>query len=182
MGELQSYRPALGATMRRLALALVPLLLLSCDRDPAAPDIARQFDATHSISNVFDFAWSALINADFGATCMPEEVYASGSIHFIVLETISSSGHYMSKFQGEPQGLTGIGLTSGMTYRFAGVTQDVYTVQGDGFPLTETFVNRFRVIGPGPDNNFVWNITLKVTVNGVGDWIVSIEDESVQCR
>jgi hypothetical protein len=45
--------------------------------------------------------------------------------------------------------------------RITGVTQDTDVVRGDGFPLTETVVNRFLVIGPGSGNDYVvvWGLT-----------------------
>jgi hypothetical protein len=167
--------------MRYLRLVLLPLVFAACtEREPAAPDIdmAPTLSATHTTSNVFDFPWSALLDEP----CMPEAVYAEGYIHFMLIETFTPSGNYMGRWKGQPQGLKGVGLTTGLTYQFNGVTQDTYVVQGDGFPLTDTFVNRFLVIGPGPGNNYVMQDTGKLTINGVGDVVVDFYETTIECR
>jgi hypothetical protein len=167
--------------MRYLRLALLPLVFAACaEQAPVAPDIVTPpaFAATHTTENVFDFPWGGVVYEN----CMAEPIAVDGYIHYMTIETFTPSGNYIGRWKGQPQGLKGVGLTTGLTYQFNGVTQDTYVVQGDGFPLTETFVNRFVVVGPGPDNNYYFFNTFKLTINGVGDAVVSFDNTTIECR
>ena len=156
--------------MRYLRLALLPFVFVACtEQEPAAPDIVipPAFAATHT--TVYE-------------NCMVEPIAVDGYIHFMTIETLTPSGNYIGRWKGQPQGLKGVGLTTGLTYQFNGVTQDTYVVQGDGFPLTETYVNRFVVVGPGADNNYYSFNTFKLTINGIGDVAVVFDNITVECR
>ena len=79
-------------------------------------------------------------------------------------------------------GATGVGLTTGDSYQATGVTQEQ-----DSIPLINgaaefTFVNNFKIIGQGPDNNFLVHQTVHQTINANGDVTTTIVDTSVECR
>ena len=76
----------------------------------------------------------------------------------------------------------GVGLTTGDTYNATGVTQEQ-----DSLPLTNgatefTFINNFKIIGQGPDNNLLIHQTVHVTVNANGDVTTTVDNLSVECR
>jgi len=165
--------------MRRIALALVPLFLLACDREPVAPGIdpAPTFAATHTTSNEFEVPFSETLQAP----CLGEDVYVDGVIQEVITETYSTSGNYSFSYLGHPQGLRGVGVTSGLVWRFTGATVYTIYVQPDGFPYTETFVDRFHVVGPGGSQYYLKEL-YKVTINGVGDHVVTIDESTWECK
>ena len=86
------------------------------------------------------------------------------------------------KFHGQPQGATGTGLTTGDSYQATGVTQEQ-----DSLPLINgaaefTFINNFKIIGQGPNNNLLVHQTVHQTINANGDVTTTIFDTSVECR
>lgn len=165
--------------MRKLALALVPLILLACGREPVAPgaDPASSFADAHTISNEFDVPFTRTISA----ACLDEDVFVDGVIHLLITETYSASGHYSFKLLGQPQDLWGVGVTSGLPWKFAGATNWTINVQLAGFPYAETFVDRFHVVGPrGSQYNL--EELLKVTINGVGDVVLQFDDNAEECK
>jgi len=166
--------------MRRILLALVPVLLLACERQPVAPDaaVAPAFAATHTTSNSFDFFFTATEYLP----CAAESVYVAGNIHYLVRQTLTPSGHYSFAWLGQPQGLKGIGRTSGTIYKFAGFTNETIQIQADSFPMTDHFEDRFFIIGPGPSNNAYWFEKTLVVLKGPGDYVVQIEESKFECK
>jgi hypothetical protein len=61
------------------------------------------------------------------------------------------------------------------------VTQDVLVLNGDP-PLAYTSVNNFRLIGPGPVNNFTVHPVLHLNVNANGEVTVSLDSGKTECR
>ena len=61
--------------------------------------------------------------------------------------TANSAGGFHLKYHSQPQGLTGIGLTTGLKYQATGVTQEEINVNA---AEVTTFVNNFKLIGQGP--------------------------------
>jgi len=165
--------------MRRLALTLVPLFLLACDREPIAPEArtAPTFAATHTTSNDFDIPYVVTLQAP----CLGEAVYVDGVIHSVVTEIYSASGNYSLSYLGHPQGLTGVGVTSGLPWKFTGATVWTVNVQPDGFPYSETFVDRYHAVGPGGTQYYLKEM-FKVTINGVGAYVVTIDESNWECK
>jgi len=108
-------------------------------------------------------------------------VLISGTLHIQQHITINDNrANIKSHFQ--PQGAGGVGLTTGDTYNATGVTQEQ-----DSLPLTNgatefTFINNFKIIGQGPDNNLLIHQTVHVTVNANGDVTTTVDNLSVECR
>ncbi len=113
--------------------------------------------------------------------CLGEDVFVDGVIHEVITETYSASGNYSFSYLGHPQGLRGVGVSSGLVWRFTGATVWTINVQPDGFPYTETFVDRFHVVGPGGSQYYLKEL-YKVTINGVGDYVVTIDESTWECR
>ena len=129
-----------------------------------------------------DFVPFALITfvpcADGGAG---ELVLVQGTLHLQDHITINN-GRANIKTHAQPQGATGVGLTTGDSYQATGVTQEQ-----DSIPLINgaaefTFVNNFKIIGQGPDNNFLVHQTVHQTINANGDVTTTIVNQSVECR
>jgi hypothetical protein len=107
-----------------------------------------------------------------------ELVLVEGTLHVLITETVNDN-HVSLKIHFQPQGATGMGLTTGDTYRATGVTQEHIAL---GPTITDTFINNFRIIGPGPDNNLLVHQTIHVTFNANGELTADVVNTSVECR
>lgn len=107
-----------------------------------------------------------------------ELVLLEGRLHVLLTETVNDN-HVSFKGHFQPQGLSGTGLTTGDSYRGTGVTQDHVSL-GPG--VTQTFVNNFRIIGQGPDNNFVVHENLHLTINANGELTALHDNFNTDCK
>ena len=110
-----------------------------------------------------------------------EVVLISGTLHIQQHITINDNRANV-KIHFQPQGAGGVGLTTGDTYNAVGVTQEQ-----DSIPITNgafefTFINNFRIIGPGPDNNLQVHQTVHTTVNANGDVTSTVDNTSIDCN
>lgn len=106
--------------------------------------------------------------------CTGEDVEISGTIH-MVNET-QSDGSLIGHFNY--QNVTGVGLTSGNTYRVSAVDQIRLAAP---FPSDITSVNSFRLISQGSSSNLLVNVLYHITVNANGEVTISIDDLTMQC-
>lgn len=114
---------------------------------------------------------------------MGEFVDLSGDLHILIHVTISNSGRVTVKQHTQPQGISGIGQSTGDRYRGTGVTQSTQTFDGiDGFPFQTTLVNNFRIIGQGPGNNFLVHENSHITINANGEVTAEVDNLSVDCK
>ncbi len=153
-----------------LAITLVALTL-------AGPAFAQALAITTN-----DFVPFAQVNfvpcANGGAG---ELVLIQGTLHIQQHITINDNrATIKSHFQ--PQGAGGTGLTTGDTYNATGVTQEVDTLPLTGGAAEFTFVNNFRVIGQGPNNNLLVHQLVHTTVNANGTVTSVVDNTSVECR
>ena len=114
--------------------------------------------------------------ADGGAG---EVVTLSGDLHTVLRYTESARGgiHAASHFQ--PQGISGVGETTGDKYQATGVTQDEFNAT---VGVEETFVNNFRIIGQGSGNNYLVHSVFHITFNANGSITAFVDRLSVDCR
>ena len=116
--------------------------------------------------------------ADGGAG---ELVDLTGPLHTLITFTVNgNSVSGVAHFQ--PQGLSGVGTTTGDTYHGTGVTTDHFRGSLVNGQFTETFVNNFRIIGQGPGNNLLVHENLTITLNANGDLTVFHDNLSIECR
>ena len=108
-----------------------------------------------------------------------EVVTLSGDLHTVLRYTDPARGgiHAASHFQ--PQGISGVGETTGDTYHATGVTQDEFNAT---VAVEETFVNNFRIIGQGSGNNFLVHSVFHITFNANGPITAFVDTLSVDCR
>ena len=125
------------------------------------------------------FALAALIPCANGGA--GEIVVIEGTLHIQQHITINDNRANL-KIHAQPQQASGLGLTTGDTYQGTGVTQEQ-----DSIPLTNgafefTFVNNFKLIGQGPDNNLLVHQNVHVTVDANGFVTTVVDNTSVECR
>ena len=150
--------------MRRLlqnAMVAGLALTLSACAEPTSPNplSTPSFAVTDNQRLPFTF---------FIPPCNLEAIDGSGIFHVKISTTVSRSGQVTLTFHINAKG-KGTGQTTGAKYEWNDVIQDVLHFDGnDGFPATETFRQRFRLIGQGRVPNRVVNIDFQFTVNANG--------------
>jgi hypothetical protein len=108
-----------------------------------------------------------------------ELVELTGTLHVLLHTTADGRGGFHVKSHFQPQGVSGVGLTTGDKYQGTGVTQDEFHVTAG---ITETFVNNFRIIGQGPDNNYLVHENFHITITPNGDVTALHDNLSIECQ
>ncbi len=164
---------AAGPLIVKLAfLVLVLALVLSTGIAPA------QAAATTYHTNIFE-PTELYVYIPCALGGMGEYVYLSGPLHVLMVTTYNASGGFMSKTHFQPQGISGIGETSGDRYQATGETQDIFTGR---IGYEYTYVNNFKIIGQGPGNNYMVHETFHYTVNANGSMTAYVDNFSVDCN
>ncbi len=112
--------------------------------------------------------------------CAGETVILSGNLHVLFLLTADNAGGFLLKAHFQPQGISGVGMTTGAKYQGTGVTQE--ETHFKSVPFEDTFVNNFKIIGQGPGNNLLMHENFHVTVNGNGIVTVVHDNISASCK
>jgi hypothetical protein len=124
-------------------------------------------------------ATSTTFTIDSVVTACSEPIKLEGTVHAVFATTNNPAGGFLLVSTTNPQGVTGTGLTSGLTYQGTGVTKVVLaTAQGS----TVTFVNNFRLISRTSSEDVIVQQVFHVTVNANGDTTASVDRASVLCR
>jgi hypothetical protein len=111
-----------------------------------------------------------------------ELVELTGTLHVLFHVTVDAQGGVHVKSHFQPQGIRGVGSTTGDKYQATGVTQDHFNAGSDGLPVTFTFINNFRIIGKGPGNNFLVHETFHVTINANGQVTAEVDNFRAECK
>ena len=109
-----------------------------------------------------------------------EAIHLSGTLLAEFSFTETSSGNVEIGFHFNPQGITGVGLTSGATYHATGETLGTTTIRATG-GISDTFVNNFKIIGDGSAPNFLETDVIHVTVNANGVVTATVEKSMIRC-
>lgn len=110
-----------------------------------------------------------------------EVVDLSGPLHTLISFTINGN-NVSGYFHFQPQGISGAGETTGDKYQATGVTQESFKNSLQNGQANFTLVNNFRIIGQGPENNFLVHETMHLTVNADGTLTVFHDNFSIDCR
>jgi hypothetical protein len=109
--------------------------------------------------------------------------FAEGVIrlHSLVRETFDQAGgvHFGAVFH--PMGGELIGETTGDVYRAVGRTGDSTNIGAGDLPISTTFVNVFKLVGPGGGVSFTFHQNTHVTVNANGETTAEVENTRVTC-
>lgn len=106
-------------------------------------------------------------------------MHISGNVlgTFVVTENPNGGSTIIAKFN--PQGVTGTSLSTGARYHAGGVTTSM-TVLASG-ATSDTFINRFFLIGEGGAPNSLFSETIHITVLANGTVTASVESMSNVC-
>ena len=110
-----------------------------------------------------------------------EVVQVSGRLHDTIHVT-TNDNHFVVKLHTQPQGIRGVGLTTGTKYQGTGVTQERFGGSLSNGQFSDTFVNNFRIIGQGPGNNLLIHQNLHVTFNAKGELTAELDHLSITCK
>ncbi|WBY01184.1 hypothetical protein PE066_17220 [Ramlibacter tataouinensis] len=110
-----------------------------------------------------------------------EVVNLSGPLHVLTSFTINGNrirgmNHY------QPQGIAGIGQSTGDTYRAVGNTSDYFNAASENGRFSLTFLNNFRIIGLGPGNNFQLHENVHLVVAESGELTSFHDNFRVECK
>jgi hypothetical protein len=81
-----------------------------------------------------------------------------------------------------PQGVTGIGQTTGDHHQGTGVTQQMFSGRFTDGSSVITAVNNFRIIGHGLGSNFVIHENYRLTIDANGDVTVVHGNFGTDCK
>ena len=110
-----------------------------------------------------------------------ESVTVSGILHIQTHVTINQN-RLIFKTHFQPQGAVGFGLITGDVYHGTGVTQFMDSIPNPSGAQTSSFINNFRFIGPGPDNNFQVHQNVHITFNANGEVSSDVDNTSIDCN
>lgn len=153
-----------------LALMLLVLGLAGAAFSQAAAITSNQF---------VPFAQAVFVPCANGGA--GEIVLVEGTLHLQQHITINNNRANL-KIHAQPQGAKGVGQTTGDVYQANGVTQEQDSIPLTGGALEFTFINNFRIIGPGPDNNLQTHQTIHLTINANGVVTAIVDNTSVDCN
>jgi hypothetical protein len=108
-----------------------------------------------------------------------ETVVFTGQLHELITFNMNAAGGVSGLMHFQPQGLTGIGMTTGLKYQGTGATT---TSLSGNVGQQMTFVNNFRIIGQGPGNNLLVHENSHVTIDANGNVTASFDDLSIDCK
>ncbi len=107
--------------------------------------------------------------------CTGEDILLSGRIHLV--SQLQSDGSEVGHFNY--QGVSGVGLTSGTTYRAS--TVDHFRLVAP-FPSDITSVRSLRLISPGPEDDLLVRFLFHITVNANGEITAEVENVNIECK
>jgi hypothetical protein len=108
-----------------------------------------------------------------------DQVHVSGNVlgTFVVTEKPNGGTTLISKFN--PQGVKGVSLITGALYRAGGVTTSMTTFAPG--VTSDTFINRFFLIGTGGTPKSLFSETIHVTMLANGTVTASVDKFSNVC-
>jgi hypothetical protein len=159
-----------------------------CNTAPSFPALlpAEKGEITVTQPGSSSFTTSAIVPLSF-PILIPcamggagEVVLLSGNLHMLSHFTEDGAGGFHAMNESNPQGISGVGESSGDKYQGTGVTRFGFNARG--LPMTQTFVNNFRIIGEGTDNNFTVHHNVHMTVNANGQLTATVDNFRGDCQ
>lgn len=107
-----------------------------------------------------------------------ELMTGSIEVHSLVTSTVNGAVDVW-QFDFQPHG-TLVGRITGDSYQLTGVTRGIYVDALHSGEYAATYVNNYRLIGPGPGNNLVVREIAHVTRDG-DDVVVQHDNLTIDC-
>lgn len=126
-------------------------------------------------------AISLVIFVPCAAGGVGENIDLSGRLHTLISYTINNN-RVSGAFHFQPQGISGVGETTGLRYRGTGVTEETFAGSFRNGENENTFVNNFRIIGQGRGNNYIVHETMHFSINAAGNVTVFHDNFGLECK
>jgi hypothetical protein len=110
-----------------------------------------------------------------------ENVLIQGILHIQEHMTINDNRVFL-KVHFQPQGVVGIGTITGDSYQGTGVTQFQDSIAAFNGAVSLNFINNFRLIGQGSDNNLQVHQNTHLTIDANGFVTANVNNTSVECN
>ena len=164
---------SMGLPVRKFVFLLVTLVLMAALS--AVPASAQATTVTTTIPIQIDLATSVSCAAG-GAG---EVVLLTGTELAVFVTVVDDSGAFHTQVHFISQGISGEGQTTGDRYQWAGATSASFngTV---GFE--NTFINNYKIIGPGPGNNLLIHETFHATIQADGEATAYVYYYTTTCQ
>jgi hypothetical protein len=112
--------------------------------------------------------------------CNGDLIHLTGPLLVTVSTTSTPSGGLMVAFHAQPQGVTGMDLSTGTMFQGTGLTRDLTVISPPG-GFTETLVNRFHIQAVGGEQSYIVSELIHITVTPDGTVRVFFDNVSSTC-
>jgi len=180
--------------MRHSMLHLAPLLLVAACADAAAPDPSESTAKTASYATAGTNDNGAQVSTqrqvieetyELGlprvTQCVGEPIMVTGRTEMVLQEVLVPGGKFHGTFHMTEQGSSGVGMITGLQYRFVQTQNEEVRIEGD-LPYEDTAIFDRRVISQGSTPNFYLHNVYHFTINANGELVVERNEVSRVCR
>lgn len=172
-------------TLSILAVLVTASTLLSFSTEKATDRLSKTKHSLKPPPTVFTdnqiLPFSTQVYIPCAAGGAGEFVEISGNLHVVFHVTINGNNAII-KSHAQPQGISGVGMTTGLMYQATGVTQDISKSSASNGQYAYSFVNNFRIIGQGPGNNYIVQNLFHVTFNANGELTAEVDNFTSECK
>lgn len=109
-----------------------------------------------------------------------ELVDFSGTLHEVISTTVNRNNIHLNQLFN-PQGVKGIGETTGDVWQATGDTRQDINASVNAFPFETTIVNNFRLVD-GRDGSFLVHENVHVTIHADGTTTASHDHFTFTCK
>lgn len=112
--------------------------------------------------------------------CNGDLIHLSGTLLVTSTTTSTPSGGFVVAVHFQPQGVTGVDLTTGTVFHATGLTRDLIVYSPPG-GVTETFVNQFHIQATGGEQSFIVTELFHITISPDGTVRSLFDNFSATC-
>jgi hypothetical protein len=112
--------------------------------------------------------------------CNGDLLQVSGPLLATFTTTATPSGGLLVASHFQPQGVSGVDLTTGTRFRGTGLTRDLFVISSPG-GFTETSVNLFRIQATGGAESYIFTALFHITVTPDGTVRAFVDNFSSTC-
>jgi hypothetical protein len=161
------------------ALALIGMMAVTLVTIPLQVQQQAYAAPAQTFTIVREIPFDETIFVPCAAGGAGEEVHLTGTAHVIFHVTLDGAGGAHVKTQGNFQGVSGTGLTTGDKYQASDAINTEVNVKVGAESTNEVTAN---FIGRGNAPNFQLHELFHVTINADGTATAFVNDERVECK
>jgi len=169
-----------------LLLSLLAITLFSCskNKDEVSPvaDKAASDETVTAANRSSDITSVVPMDRIYYVSCANggdgEEVAVSGNLN-VVMKLITNENRVTFTYHINPQGLTGLGLTTGERFVASGGSNGTQSGVLENGQFTTTFTEQLRIVGASA--TFLVRYKFHVTITPDGVYTVSTSEEQSAC-